>query len=78
MRESSFPSLFICQFTQAFQHYLKWYIKYNDKSETWLFFVQGKYNNWDKVDPAELFSRAPTEKKEANPKLNMVKFLQVG
>lgn len=39
---------------------------------------QGKYNNWDKVDPAELFSRAPTEKKEANPKLNMVKFLQVG
>lgn len=41
-------------------------------------FFQGKYNNWDKVDPAELFSRAPTEKKEANPKLNMVKFLQVG
>lgn len=39
---------------------------------------QGKYNNWDKVDPAELFSQAPTEKKEANPKLNMVKFLQVG
>ncbi len=39
---------------------------------------QGKYNNWDKVDPAELFSKAPTEKKEANPKLNMVKFLQVG
>uniref|UniRef100_A0A671VKN2 DNA topoisomerase n=1 Tax=Sparus aurata TaxID=8175 RepID=A0A671VKN2_SPAAU len=38
----------------------------------------GKYNNWDKVDPAELFSQAPTEKKEANPKLNMVKFLQVG
>ncbi|MGH0185326.1 UNVERIFIED_CONTAM: hypothetical protein FKN15_029407 [Acipenser sinensis] len=37
----------------------------------------GKYNNWDKVDPAELFSTAPTEKKEANPKLNMVKFLQV-
>ncbi|KAM6954134.1 DNA topoisomerase 3-beta-1 [Aplochiton taeniatus] len=37
----------------------------------------GKYNNWDKVDPAELFSQAPTEKKEANPKLNMVKFLQV-
>ncbi|TRY93578.1 hypothetical protein DNTS_005181 [Danionella cerebrum] len=36
-----------------------------------------KYNNWDKVDPAELFSKAPTEKKEANPKLNMVKFLQV-
>uniref|UniRef100_A0A673NN44 DNA topoisomerase n=1 Tax=Sinocyclocheilus rhinocerous TaxID=307959 RepID=A0A673NN44_9TELE len=37
----------------------------------------GKYNNWDKVDPAELFSNAPTEKKEANPKLNMVKFLQI-
>ncbi|XP_023129112.1 DNA topoisomerase 3-beta-1 isoform X1 [Amphiprion ocellaris] len=37
----------------------------------------GKYNNWDKVDPAELFSKAPTEKKEANSKLNMVKFLQV-
>uniref|UniRef100_A0A8C5BM73 DNA topoisomerase n=1 Tax=Gadus morhua TaxID=8049 RepID=A0A8C5BM73_GADMO len=37
----------------------------------------GKYNDWDKVDPAELFSQAPTEKKEANPKLNMVKFLQV-
>ncbi|XP_074868851.1 DNA topoisomerase 3-beta-1 isoform X3 [Carettochelys insculpta] len=37
----------------------------------------GKYNNWDKVDPAELFSKAPTEKKEANPKLTMVKFLQV-
>ena len=29
------------------------------------------------MDPAELFSQAPTEKKEANPKLNMVKFLQV-
>lgn len=39
--------------------------------------LTGKYNNWDKVDPAELFSKAPTEKKEANPKLNMVKFLQV-
>lgn len=39
--------------------------------------VTGKYNKWDKVDPAELFSQAPTEKKEANPKLNMVKFLQV-
>jgi len=39
--------------------------------------VSGVYNNWDKVDPAELFSKAPTEKKEANPKLNMVKFLQV-
>ena len=42
----------------------------------WLWFV-GKYNKWDKVDPAELFSQAPTEKKEANPKLKMVKFLQV-
>ncbi|ELW72593.1 DNA topoisomerase 3-beta-1 [Tupaia chinensis] len=39
--------------------------------------LAGKYNKWDKVDPAELFSQAPTEKKEANPKLNMVKFLQV-
>lgn len=29
------------------------------------------------MDPAELFSKAPTEKKEANSKLNMVKFLQV-
>ncbi|KAI4569052.1 hypothetical protein MJG53_014670 [Ovis ammon polii x Ovis aries] len=37
----------------------------------------GKYNKWDRVDPAELFSQAPTEKKEANPKLSMVKFLQV-
>ncbi|XP_061784948.1 DNA topoisomerase 3-beta-1 isoform X2 [Nerophis lumbriciformis] len=37
----------------------------------------GKYNNWDQVDPAELFSKAPTEKKEVNPKLSMVKFLQV-
>lgn len=39
--------------------------------------VTGKYNKWDRVDPAELFSQAPTEKKEANPKLSMVKFLQV-
>ncbi|KAK2705952.1 hypothetical protein QYM36_016090 [Artemia franciscana] len=30
----------------------------------------GKYNNWDKVDPVELFS-CPTEKKEATPKLRM-------
>uniref|UniRef100_A0A8C2IAG2 DNA topoisomerase n=1 Tax=Cyprinus carpio TaxID=7962 RepID=A0A8C2IAG2_CYPCA len=37
----------------------------------------GKYFVFNKVDPAELFSKAPTEKKEANPKLNMVKFLQV-
>ncbi|XP_067144334.1 DNA topoisomerase 3-beta-1 isoform X1 [Centruroides vittatus] len=35
----------------------------------------GKYNNWDRVDPAELF-HAPTEKKEANPKLQIPKFLQ--
>lgn len=41
------------------------------------FCFSGKYNSWDKVDPAELFSKAPTEKKEANPKLSMVKFLQV-
>ncbi|XP_034948917.1 DNA topoisomerase 3-beta-1 [Chelonus insularis] len=34
----------------------------------------GKYNNWDKVDPAELFS-CPTEKKEAVPKLKMPAFL---
>ncbi|KAF7997780.1 hypothetical protein HCN44_009178 [Aphidius gifuensis] len=30
----------------------------------------GKYNNWDKVDPAELFT-CPTEKKEAVPKLRI-------
>lgn len=47
-----------------------------DSAVLCLWFV-GKYNKWDKVDPAELFSQAPTEKKEANPKLNMVKFLQV-
>ena len=33
-----------------------------------------KYNNWDKVDPMELFSCA-TEKKEATPKLKMPAFL---
>ena len=33
-----------------------------------------KYNNWDKVDPIDLFS-CDTEKKEANPKLKMVKYL---
>lgn len=35
----------------------------------------GKYNNWDTVDPAELFG-ATAEKKEASPKLRMVNFLQ--
>ncbi|KAK0089512.1 hypothetical protein PV325_006845 [Microctonus aethiopoides] len=34
----------------------------------------GKYNNWDKVDPVELFS-CPTEKKEAVPKLKIPAFL---
>ncbi|XP_046394750.1 DNA topoisomerase 3-beta-1 [Ischnura elegans] len=34
----------------------------------------GKYNNWDRVDPVELFS-CPTEKKEATPKLKMPAFL---
>ncbi|KAJ8675437.1 hypothetical protein QAD02_011223 [Eretmocerus hayati] len=34
----------------------------------------GKYNNWDKVDPVELFS-CPTEKKEAVPKLKIPSFL---
>ncbi|KAG0718801.1 DNA topoisomerase 3-beta-1 [Chionoecetes opilio] len=34
----------------------------------------GKYNNWDRVDPAELF-RCPTEKKEATAKLRMPEFL---
>ncbi|XP_025836740.1 DNA topoisomerase 3-beta-like [Agrilus planipennis] len=33
-----------------------------------------KYNNWDKVDPIELFS-CPIEKKEAMPKLKMPQFL---
>ncbi|XP_063228567.1 DNA topoisomerase 3-beta-1 [Bacillus rossius redtenbacheri] len=33
-----------------------------------------KYNNWDRVDPVELFS-CPTEKKEAVPKLKMPAFL---
>lgn len=33
-----------------------------------------KYNNWDRVDPIELFS-CPTEKKEAMPKLKMPFFL---
>lgn len=35
----------------------------------------GKYNNWDKVDPVELFS-APTLKKEASPNLHMPDFLR--
>lgn len=34
----------------------------------------GKYNNWDKVDPVELFS-CPTEKKEALPRLKIPAFL---
>ncbi|XP_011176901.2 DNA topoisomerase 3-beta [Zeugodacus cucurbitae] len=34
----------------------------------------GKYNSWDRVDPAELFG-CPTEKKEANPKQHMRTFL---
>ncbi|KAJ8675377.1 hypothetical protein QAD02_011163 [Eretmocerus hayati] len=34
----------------------------------------GKYNNWDKGNPVELFS-CPTEKKEAVPKLKIPSFL---
>lgn len=34
----------------------------------------GKYNNWDRVDPVELFS-CPTEKKEAVPKMRIPSFL---
>ncbi|KAF6207879.1 hypothetical protein GE061_016328 [Apolygus lucorum] len=34
----------------------------------------GKYNNWDRVDPVDLFS-CMTEKKEANPKQKIVSFL---
>ncbi|VDD75726.1 unnamed protein product [Mesocestoides corti] len=34
-----------------------------------------RFNNWDAVDPVELFT-AKIEKKEANPKLDMVHFLQ--
>lgn len=33
-----------------------------------------KYNNWDRVDPIELFT-CPTEKKEAMAKLRMPNFL---
>lgn len=29
-----------------------------------------RYNNWDRIDPTDLFS-CPTEKKEANPKLKI-------
>ncbi|KAA3673979.1 DNA topoisomerase III [Paragonimus westermani] len=36
---------------------------------------QSRYNNWDRVDPAELFV-AQIEKKEANPKLKMVDYLR--
>lgn len=35
----------------------------------------GKYNNWDRVEPQELFD-APTIKEEANPKLQIIRFLQ--
>jgi DNA topoisomerase III len=34
----------------------------------------GKFNSWDRCDPSELFG-APTEKKEATPKLKMPAFL---
>ncbi|XP_050068683.1 DNA topoisomerase 3-beta [Anopheles maculipalpis] len=34
----------------------------------------GKYNSWDRVDPAELFG-CPTEKKECTPNLRMPYFL---
>ncbi|TGZ74421.1 hypothetical protein CRM22_000944 [Opisthorchis felineus] len=34
-----------------------------------------RYNNWDRVDPIELFV-APIEKKEANPNLKMVEYLR--
>ncbi len=33
-----------------------------------------RYNNWERVDPAELFL-CPTETKEATPKLRMPAFL---
>ena len=33
-----------------------------------------KFNNWDRVDPNELFG-CPTEQKEATPKLKMPAFL---
>ncbi|CAD6196685.1 unnamed protein product [Caenorhabditis auriculariae] len=33
-----------------------------------------KYNNWERTDPAELYS-APTQKNEANPKMKMNEFL---
>lgn len=33
------------------------------------------YNNWDRVEPVELF-KAPIMKKEANPNMHMPKFLQ--
>ena len=35
----------------------------------------GKFNNWDQVEPRELFE-APIIKKEANPSLKMPKFLE--
>lgn len=33
-----------------------------------------KFNNWERVDPAELYS-APTQRIEANPKMKMNEFL---
>lgn len=36
----------------------------------------GKYNNWDAVEPNELFD-APVIKQEANPNLHIPKFLQI-
>lgn len=39
-----------------------------------LFLRSLRYNNWDRVDPVELFSCA-TETKEATPKLKMPAFL---
>ncbi|XP_062517426.1 DNA topoisomerase 3-beta-1-like [Corticium candelabrum] len=37
---------------------------------------QGRYNNWEAVEPGELFG-APTIRKEANPNLHIEKFLQL-
>lgn len=35
----------------------------------------GKYRNWEKVEPKELFD-CPIVKEEANPKMKMTKFLE--